>query len=99
MRTVEMADTSDSGGPERTGIRFTQRVGVFLLWLAIGALIGLLAFVTGRLTAGEAVVTVVLLWVGYGCAAFALVHIGRRIQRRIRPSEPGRDPSSHPGRR
>ena len=93
MRTVEMADTSDSGGPERTGIRVTQRVWVFLLWLAIGALIGLLAFVTGRLAAREAVVAVVLLWVGYGCAAFALVQLGRRIQRRIRPSE------SHPGRR
>jgi len=63
----------------------TQRVGVFLLWLAIGGLIGLLAFVTGRLAAREAVIAVVLLWVGYGCAAFALVHVGRRIQRRIRP--------------
>ena len=98
MRTVEMADTSDSGGPERTGIRVTQRVWVFLLWLAIGALIGLFAFVTGRLAAREAVVVVVLLWVGYGCGAFALVHIGRRVQRRIRSSGPGGDTSSHPGR-
>ena len=94
-----MRDTSDSGGPERTGLRVTERVYVFLLCLAIGALIGLLAFVTGRLASGDAVVAVVLLWVGFGCAAFALALIGRRIQRRIRPSEPGRDPSSHPGRR
>ena len=98
MRTVEMADTSDSGDHERTGIRLKQRVGVFLLWLAIGALIALLAFVTGRLAARAAVVAVVLLWVAFGCAAFVLVHVGRRVQRRIRPSGPGGDTSSHPGR-
>jgi hypothetical protein len=40
MRTVEMADASDSGDHEGTGIRLTHQV--VLLWLAIGALIGLL---------------------------------------------------------
>ena len=94
-----MADTSDSGDRERTVIRLRQRVGVFLLWLAIGAFIGLLAFVTGHLAAGEEVGAVILLWVGYACVAFALVLVGRRIQQRIWPSEPGRDPSSHPERR
>ena len=88
MRTVDMTDTSDPGGPERTGIRLRQRVGVFLLWLAIGVLIVLLAFLTRHLVARKAVVVVVLVWVAIGCAAFALTRFGRRTQRRIRPSGP-----------
>jgi hypothetical protein len=97
MRTVEMADTCDSGDAERT--RYVSRsVLVFLLWLAIALLVGLFAFLTGHLAARRAVVAVVLLWVGFGCVAFALVRVGRRTQQRIRPSGPGGSLPSHPGR-
>ena len=85
MRTVEMTHTSDPGHAKRS--RYIRRnLLVGLLWLAIGVLIVLLAFLARHLAARKEVVAVVLVWVAFGCAAFALTRFGQRTQRRIRPS-------------
>ena len=87
MRTVEMTHAPDSGHANRS--RFSGRnLLVGLLWLAIGVLIVLLAFLARHLAARKEVVVVVLVWVAFGCAAFVLTRFGRRSQRRIRPSGP-----------